>query len=351
MTDLRGLASRLRRLEAARFHVVTLPDFFLDHFVPAPAWNDSIPRWEQVHSRGGGNVPSPGQHLVPGGNAANTALGLARLGVRTHLITRTSAFGKSYLEHTLGRRGVDLAHVRPDGDLAVSTVIEFAAKHPHNVMLSDPGSVADFGPDKLTPNDWTLVEAADMVLVTNWSQNARGTDLVEAVVRAAHKAGRRTMLDTGDPSVRDGALPDLTNRLIPLQELDVYALNENELQQVVGRPLDGKAAQLDAARELAAKRGGKMLDLHTASFAASFSKEGETVVPTFQVKPLRVTGAGDSWNAGNALGHLAGLPPAERLTLANAVAGLYISGPDGAAPTLDAIVRFLESAPPMTSAD
>lgn len=63
----------------------------------------------------------------------------------------------------------------------------------------------------------------------------------------------------------------------------------------------------------------------------------EAVVPTFCVEPLRVTGAGDSWNSGNILGHLAGL------ALANAVAGLYISGKDGIAPTLAEVARFLES--------
>lgn len=332
----------------SRFHAVTLPDFFLDHFVPAPGWGEAVPAWEAVHGRGGGNVHTPGQHLVPGGNAANTALALARLGVRTHLVTRTSPFGKVYLEQTLGRRGVDLTHVRGDGELAVSTVLEFAAEHPRNVMLSDPGSVASFGPDMLTSNDWALVEAADLVLVSNWSQNRLGTELVEAVVRAAHKAGRRTMIDTGDPSVRPEALADLEGRLLPMEELGVYALNENELSQVAGRPLEGMEAQLDAARELAARRKGRFLDLHTASFAASFGPEGETVVPTFAVKPIRVTGAGDTWNAGNALGHLAQLPAAQRLALANAVAGLYISGKEGLAPSLEDVTRFLESDPPRT---
>ena len=273
--DLRALADRLRALDTGALHVVTLPDFFLDHFVTLPAWSTVVPEWQAIHARGGGNILTPGQHFQPGGNAANTALGLARLGVRTHLVTRTSAFGKSYLEHTLGRHGVDMRHVRADGQLSVTTALEFHEARPSNVMLSDSGSVAQFGPDSLDANDWTLLEAADLVLIANWSQNRSGTALVEAVARAARKAGRRSMLDTGDPSSRHGDLHELHERLIPLAELDIYALNENELRQVAGRALADGREEVEAARALARKRPDATLDLHTARMAATFSPEGE----------------------------------------------------------------------------
>lgn len=345
MPDLRALAERLRALDASALHVVTMPDFFLDHFVTLPAWQATLPRWEGVHHRGGGNVPTPGQHIQPGGNAANTALALARMGVRTHLVTRTSPFGKAYLEQTLGRFGVDLRHVRGDGHMSITTALEFHEDRPANVMLSDAGSLAQYGPDSLDANDWTLLEAADLVLIANWSQNHQGTPLVEAVSRAARKAGTRTMLDTGDPSHRAGDLGQLLDRVLALPELDVYALNENELRLLTGRALSEGDDEVAAARALHKRRGEGALDLHTARFAATFGPWGEAVVPTFRVKPLRVTGAGDSWNAGNIVGHLAGLAPAQRLLLANAVAGLYVSGPEALAPTLADVVRFLESEP------
>lgn len=352
MPDLRALAARLRDLDASRFHVVTLPDFYLDHFVRAPAWADAEAAWRQVHARGGGSVPTPGQHFQPGGNAANAALALARLGVRVHLVARTSAFGKAYLADTMGRMGVDLQFVRGDGRLAVTTALEFHEARPVNVMLSDPGSVAEHGPETLDANEWTLLEAADLVLVANWSQNRRGTALVEAVCRKAAEAGTLTMLDTADPSVRgpDAAagIQELRERILPLETLDVYALNENELRQLAGKQLGGTLEERAAARELHALRGGRILELHTARFAASYGPWGEAVAPTFLVEPLRVTGAGDAWNAGAALGHLAGLAPEERLVLANAVAGLYVSGKEGVAPTLPEVAAFLEGEPPLT---
>ncbi|HUR69683.1 MAG TPA: carbohydrate kinase family protein [Candidatus Thermoplasmatota archaeon] len=345
MPDLRGLAQRLRALDASALHVVTLPDFFLDHFVPLPAWQDVLPRWQGVHGRGGGNVPTPAQHFQPGGNAANTALALARLGVQAHLVTRTSPFGKAYLQQTLGTMGVDMRYVRPDGELSVTTALEFHEARPANVMLSDPGSVAHFGPDSLEQNDWTLIEAADLVLLANWSQNRRGTELVREVARVARRANTTTMLDTGDPSARMGDIEGLLAEVVPLADLDVYALNENELRLLAGRALAVGEEEVAAARALASRRPAGTLDLHTARFAASFGPDGEAVVPTFRVEPLRVTGAGDSWNAGSILGHLAGLGPADRLLLANAVAGLYISGKEGVPPTMGDVCAFLDAAP------
>lgn len=352
--DPRALSERLASVDPARFHVVTLPDFFLDHFVRVPSWSNAVPVWEAVHARGGGNVPTPGQHFQAGGNAANTALALARLGVRVHLITRTSPFGRVYLEQTLGRSGVDIHHVKSDGTLAVTTAIEFQDARPANLMLSDPGSVAQYGPEELDANDWTLLEAADLVLLANWSQNQRGTALVTEVARRARAANTLSMLDTGDPSVRAAgsaaALRDLREHVLPLADLDVYALNENELRQVVARDLQGAEDERMAARELAAMRGAGTLDLHTARFAASYEDGAEALVPTFRVEPLRVTGAGDSWNAGDILGRLAGLDAESRLMLANAVAGLYVSGKDGLAPRLTDVISFLANAPALNRA-
>lgn len=349
MVDTAALAARLREIDPAQYHVVTLPDFFLDHFVRVPPWDQALPAWKAVHAQGGGNVPTPHQHFQAGGNAANTALALARLGVHTHLVTRTDAFGLAVLESSLGRHGVDLRHARPDGRLSITTAIEFQESRPANLMLSDPGSLAEYGPEMLDANDWTLLEAADLVLVANWSQNRKGTALLEEIARFARRAKTTVMLDTGDPSHRKEDLPTLRERVIPLAELDVFAMNENELRQLCGKSLAEGDEERHAAEQLAAQRKGNWLDLHTARFAATYGPKGKAHVPTFRVRPVRVTGAGDSWNAGNILGHVAGLAPDDRLALANAVAGLYVGGEEGIAPTLESVIRFLESKPALNA--
>jgi sugar/nucleoside kinase (ribokinase family) len=84
------------------------------------------------------------------------------------------------------------------------------------------------------------------------------------------------------------------------------------------------------------------VDLHATGFSATYTKKSETIVPAFQVPVLRVTGAGDSWNAGNILGDACGLSEGCRLMLANAVAAYYISNSDGLHPTRKKLMEFLE---------
>ena len=69
----------------------------------------------------------------------------------------------------------------------------------------------------------------------------------------------------------------------------------------------------------------------------------EVVVPTFNVKVLRATGAGDAWNAGNILGDHNGLSDECRLTLANAVSACYLSSEDGMHPTKEKLAAFLRA--------
>ncbi|HLE95840.1 MAG TPA: carbohydrate kinase family protein [Candidatus Thermoplasmatota archaeon] len=331
------------RLESARpgdFHVVALPDFFLDHIVVAPPWSDATSAMQAVHARGGGNVPGWPQRFAPGGNAANTALAVARLGARSHLVARTDAFGLAYLRETIGPLGVDLKQVRDDGDLAITTALEFGEER-RNVMLSWAGSVADLRPEHLDDNQLTLVQGSDAVVLANWTANrGGGTELFEHVLKST--GGGRTLayVDTGDPSARLADVPDLKRRVFAHPDLDVLALNENELRLFSGVP-GVEAGRAALRREVAPDA---TLDVHTSEASWTAGPHGETSVPAFRVRFVRATGAGDVWNAGNLLGHLLDLAPDERLLLANATAAIYVSG-TGPPPRLADVVAWLRSGP------
>jgi sugar/nucleoside kinase (ribokinase family) len=97
---------------------------------------------------------------------------------------------------------------------------------------------------------------------------------------------------------------------------------------------------MEAARILA-KHLPARIDLHTTAFSATLKGKTEFSVPTFKVKVLRATGAGDAWNAGNIIGDRNGLSDECRLTLANAVAACYLSDPEGKHPTVKKLISFL----------
>jgi ribokinase len=70
---------------------------------------------------------------------------------------------------------------------------------------------------------------------------------------------------------------------------------------------------------------GIYVDLHTR-IGAGWSNGNETVfVPAFNVQARTLTGAGDSWDSANIIGHLSKeISVIERLTFSNAFASLYV---------------------------
>jgi sugar/nucleoside kinase (ribokinase family) len=99
---------------------------------------------------------------------------------------------------------------------------------------------------------------------------------------------------------------------------------------------------MEAARVLA-KHLPARIDLHTTVFSATLKGKTETAGPTFKVKVLRATGAGDAWNAGNILGDRNGLSDQCRLMLANTVSACYLSDPEGKHPTWNKLSMFLRN--------
>ncbi|MFZ0203705.1 MAG: hypothetical protein WAL46_08435, partial [Nitrososphaeraceae archaeon] len=65
-------------------------------------------------------------------------------------------------------------------------------------------------------------------------------------------------------------------------------------------------------------------------------------VHPINVEPKTLTGAGDSWDAADIVGYLAGLEPKERLLFSNACASLYVRNPYGEPPTMNEVVDLLD---------
>jgi ribokinase len=226
--------------------------------------------------------------------------------------------------------GVDISHVSRDGLLAFTTAIELKGA---NIMLSDQGSLADFGPDSLTESDMELLRQADFVCISDWGLNNKGTELVQFVFGLVKTEGcGRTFFDPGDPSPKKAKAGEEihTMRKSILKEdlVDILSVNENEVERYGG---------LDELRQWC------RVDLHTENLSASYYSDKETrQIPAFEIEPKRLTGAGDAWNASDILGEVLGLTDELRLLLANAAAGFYISGIDCRHPQIKDIIEFVK---------
>lgn len=326
--------SQIDEQELQDFHVTLLPDFFLDHIITAGGFSDTMERLRKLYSQGGGNLPMNKQLVLSGGNAANTAKALARLGVSAHFIGKTSMVGFELLKFFLGKNGVDISRVKTSGKLATTVALEFEGR---NVMLSDAGSVEAYSFDCLDEKDLEVIASSDIVCVTNWTLNKKGTELAEKVFSFAKKNGVVTFFDSGDPSSREEDVTVLFKKVVSNSNLDIFSLNENELRYFTKVSATDKAAVISAAQSLQGKITARV-DLHTSRFSYS----NGTIVDSFDVPMVGVsTGAGDAWNAGNIFGELLHFRDDERLLFANAVAAYYISHVPPVHPNLKNIVAFL----------
>lgn len=324
-----------------KLDVVLLPDFFVDHIVSFPNFQQSIHRVEECFQQGGGNMPGLSQILHQGGNAANTALALARLGVNSHLICKTNLVGFHLLELFLEPHGVDLSHIQSDGSLASTVALEFGENH-SNIFLQDAGSVANFGVDNLTENDWNIIGSTHLVGVMNWSLNKRGTELAKHVFEYAKRHMVKTYMDTGDPSPRSDDIPAFIHEVLSSGLVDCFSLNENEIRKYSGISYCEKTEEIIETCRLFHEVVKTRLDVHTALFSHTITDTMQVTVPTISLpKIYRATGAGDVWNAGNIVGELLCLSFEHRLLFANSLAACYISKKEPLPPTFDEVERFL----------
>src|SRR3989454_2009324 len=312
-----------------------MPDFFLDYVLAFPGKLDQMAgAMIEVAERGGGNLLGWKHLLGRGGNASNVSAQLSRLGVNVVPVIETDDFGRMALAQFL--KNVDLSHVTITGSLSRTLALE--AEHTGrrvNIMASDPGSLSSFGPEKLDEEDKELIREADFVCVFNWNQNLKGTELAETVFRTAKTEGKGvTFFDPGDPTSRASELPELNERVLSKGLVDVLSVNENELTQLASTVTEetggfegDETNPLFQAASVFSMLGSRV-DLHTAAFSATFVDGQRERVLSARSAPLKVTGAGDAWNAGDILAQGIGLDHRERLVFANATAAAYMRRPD-----------------------
>ena len=355
LQTLSELLHSLKKQKPKEFGVAVIPDFFLDRLV---TYDGDVKHFSkavaEVAMRKGGGIHGVKQLELRGGNATNTASTLAALGAKVYPIINTSSLGLHLLKFYLDPLGIDLTHVRTRGKMAVTTAIELSYQDEKvNVMMSDLGSLPDFGPNDLTAEDFELLREVDYTCLFNWASTRHwGTELAEGVFGCVKREGRgKTYYDTADPLPNKDHIPRLVKDVLSKDLVDILSVNENEAFCYASQ-LDDKVSKLrktlkpdELARECArtlTKNISARVDLHTATVAGSFTNNSEVIVPAFKVPVFRATGAGDAWNAGNIFGDALNLPDRSRLTLANAVAAYYISSPTGEHPTLPKLVDFAQ---------
>jgi ribokinase len=311
--------------------IVVMPDFFIDRIIKLRSKEDFMDALNQKAKFGGGSIRNMPTVDIKGGNAVNIAYCLAQLGAKVNLFTISDKIGTAVLTHIFSKFGEKVNLRIADGKHGLTTSFEFINEQglKANVMLSDTGDNINFGPERInSEDDLRILRNADAVAVVNWASNSSGTRLTEYVFKSSPKSLH--FIDPADIETRRQEFLDSLTKIGNI--IDILSINENEcnsLAKAVGFDLLIPSNNYDsvdvknAAAKLAEKVGVS-IDLHTRIGAAWSNGKETSFANAIKVEAKTLTGAGDSWDAADILGHLAGLDTKERLMFSNAYVSLYI---------------------------
>ena len=262
------------------------------------------------------HAPAPGE-LVPaddlflslGGNAANVALGLAKLAVRAQICGRVGAdpFGR-FIAETLEAGGVDV------GGLAVDPVLPTSQTLLVNVRGEDRRFIHSFGANRgLRVDDLQdSAASAPRVFYLGGYLILPGLDpfaLADLFARL-RDLGTFNVLDVVVP----GPGPHLEALRPVLPHVDAFLPNRDESAIILGET--DPIAQAEAFRDL----GARCVVITDGAQGAWAISDGLRVhVPAYSVDCLDGSGGGDAFDAGYIAGYLEGRDEPARLALASAV--------------------------------
>lgn len=241
-------------------------------------------------------IPPPGElrlvqemGLHVGGCAANTAVGLARLGVRTGVLGKvgSDALG-DFLLRSLVAEGVETSGVCVDGDTATSATVALVAGNGERAFLHAVG-----GNGRLHANEVDLEGTGPARILhvggAGLMPSLDGAPLAGVCARA-RSLGMTVSLDTAwNPSGQ------WENVRVVLRHVDYFLPSIEEAQRILGE--ETPEAIADAAMELGVavvviKMGHRGCYVHRGPGATG------TYIPAIAVEVADTTGAGDAFCAG-----------------------------------------------------
>jgi sugar/nucleoside kinase (ribokinase family) len=264
------------------------------------------------------SMPKPGHvsrtekiELLAGGCATNTAIDLAKIGMKVGLIGKVGSdiFGK-FLIDEISDSGVDTSRVRVSDGFPTSTTMVILSKKEDRRYIHSVGANADF---RVKDIDIEYILKAKVFYVGGYLV-LPGLDgkPMETVLKAAKKRGITTVVDV--VVVWHDSLAEKCKRILPY--VDVFLPNNDEAYAITGK--DDVQKQADVllgwgANTVVITMGEKGAFIKT--------RDGRRVSSSiYKVKSVDPSGAGDAFDAGFVTGILKNWDLVKTLKFASAIA-------------------------------
>ena len=293
------------------------------------------------------HVPLPGETLTGnsfstfhGGKGANQAVGIGQLGYPVSMVGRVGddAFGPE-LKASLRKSKVDVKTVKTVKGSSGVALINIGSDGQNNIVVV-PGANG-----KLLPKDIAthagLLRKAGMIL----TQLEIPLITLETLAVFAHRNKIPLMLDPAPARELPAGVLQATTWITP---------NESETRTLCGLGAQEPVTPETAARcaDLLLARGSKNVVIkmgaqgaYVATSTGTWGDATREMVPSFAVKAVDSTAAGDAFNAGFAVSLLLGKKPREAARYASAVAAISVTrkGAQPSMPSARDVERFLTS--------
>jgi ribokinase len=277
-------------------------------------------------------IPGPGETVIggqfvmaAGGKGANQAVAAARLGAQVTFVAclGTDVFGD---QAAAGYRqeGIDTTYIVRTADAASGVALIFVDANGENSIAVASGANARLTAADVEKAQEAIVDASVLLV-----QLEVPMDAVRRAIEIAYGAGVLVILN---PAPAQEIAPEL------LRMVSMATPNEHEIKVVIGE------TDRDRAISSMLQAGTKTVLVTLGPRGALWAeKEVRQMVPAFRVPAIDTTAAGDAFNGGLACALARGLPMAQAIRYANAVAALSVTkmGAQPSLPTEAQVDEFL----------
>ena len=257
----------------------------------------------------GETLTGTGMSIFTGGKGGNQAVACARLGAPVKMIgcLGDDANGGMYYD-TLVKEGVDVSGLRRCENITSGIAFIEVVPEGENRIALAVGANGLLTPEVARDSGAAIAECG--VYMT---QLENPLEAIMEGMRIAHDHGVTVVLDPAPAR----PLPDQIFGLC-----DIVTPNETELNILTGMPTDTVDEAVAAARSLITRGAKLVLNKRGAAGVLLVTADECRMIPGFKVETVDTTAAGDSFNAGLAVGLADGLAIDDAIRLANATGAI-----------------------------
>jgi ribokinase len=266
-----------------------------------------------------GRIPKPGETILggefvtaAGGKGANQAVGAARAGGDVTFVARVGRdmFGDRAIAG-LAADGIRVQHVSRDRTRPSGVALIFVAKDGENSIAVAGGANGRLSPADVRKASRAFARASVVVM-----QLETPLETVRAAAALAARHGVPVILNPAPAR----PLPDAL-----LKRVSILTPNQTEAGLLTGISVDSDTAAASAADSLLAKGVQTVVLTLGARGALVASRAGRQRVPSFKVKAVDTTAAGDVFNGALAVALAEGRPLVEAVRFGCAAAAISVT--------------------------